>query len=194
MIFDSKLKLVDNQSIGTQTFLGAWISSNKLSTSSLRSIGKGEQTYCSVTIKSAFTATAVNAAFSLISELDGVSKESIESLGNDTDKLLITVYQMPRAGFSGYISCAASDGNFVAGKSYVFPINPFTAKQKASSIAHSGNKNLYFATTFFDPATGLPSNAITTGSIDVDIVTMAAPGAGASFCDLEYYPTSVKIV
>jgi len=194
MIFDSKLKLVDNQSIGTQTFLGAWISSNKLSISSLRSIGKGEPTYCAVTVKSAFTDANVNVAFSLVSEFDAFSKENIESLPTATDKILFTVYRMPRAGFSGYISCASSTGNFVAGKSYVFPINPFTAKQNAVGAVHSGNKNLYFAATFFDPATGIPSAAVTDGNIDVDIVTMATPGAGASFCDLEYYPTSVKVV
>ena len=196
MILDKKLKLVDNQSIGTKSFGGLWISADKLNISSLRTLGKGEQAYCCVTIRSAFNNASSNVAFYLLSESNASSKEAVDVLGAVPGTVAaatyITIYTQPLAGCSGYISALSSDGNFVAGKRFIFPINPFTANVKSIGGLNENAGNLYFAMMEID-SNGLPAASVTSGSIDVEIVTLAEPGAGSGFCDLMYYPTSIKV-
>lgn len=195
MILDKKLKLVNNQDIGAKSFYSSFVSPDKFSISKLGSIGKGEQVYCCVTIRTEFTVTGGSTslfAFYLLSE-GYFTKESADT-GSDIQKYVNTFTIQPTAGYSGYIS-AFDASNCAAGKKYIFPVNPFTVLQKTLSTTHKSDGHLYFAFDEVSSSDGLPvaEATITAGNIDVELVTLAEPGAGSGFCDLMYYPTSIKV-
>lgn len=201
MILDKKLQLASNMSIGTaaRDFDGCKTSTDKLNINTLRDFGRGEQLYLCVTVKTDFT---VNAAYSFGLSLCAehiTDVATITTLGqfNAATGLLYHRLQ-PRLAFSGYIP-GNFDGNAknaVAGKRFVIPISSLTHYSTYAIVGkYFASGNVYFMFEEFDPAdpTLSPVNNITSGSVDVDIVTLAEAGAGPGFNDQMCYPSTMKV-
>lgn len=201
MILDKKLQLASNMSIGTATrdFDGCKTSTDKLNINTLRDFSRGEQLYLCVTVKTDFTVNAASSfGLSLCAEhLADVATITTVGLSVAATGMLYHRLQ-PRLAFSGYIP-GNLDGtvkNAVAGKRFVIPISPMT---HYSTYAIGGKYfaigNVYFMFEEFDATdpTLAPASNITSGSVDVDIVTLAEAGAGPGFNDQMCYPSTMKV-
>jgi hypothetical protein len=205
MILDKKLQLASNLSIasGSRAFAGFAISPDKISVATLRDFGRGKTVYCCVTIKSTVTQqTEAYLRMSLIAEANTTfTMESLNALAVGSGGAFLANAQtatrlQPVLGTTGAIPCnLVSGNNFAAGKKYVFPIS--TMSLWDINIFGNFDMNLaaYFVLEEFNATTSAlaPSSLITNGAIDVDIVEVADSGAGQGFCDLPFYPTSIKV-
>lgn len=206
MILDKKLQLASNMSIGAsgRDFDGCKTSTDVISAAALRDFGRGESVYMCVTVKSNFT---INASSYIAMSLCAEHLQTKDFIAGTVAPLSATsalLYHrlQPKIAFSGYVpGNLTANTNFVAGKKFVFPIAGFASKYKeyptilGAGGDYNADKNIYF---LFEEANGasydLPAASnITSGSIDVDIVTIAESGAGPGFNDQVCYPTSIKV-
>lgn len=207
MILDKKLQLASNMSIGTvgRDFAGCKTSTDVISAAALRDFGRGETVYMCVTVKSNFTINATSyIGMSLCaSHLADPAGLQLISVGVNPQTALLYHRLQPKLAFSGYIPGNTTGlTNFIAGKKFVFPVTGMTSKYKDyASLApglggdYLANKDVYF---LFEEVDGtntsiVAASNITSGSIDVDIVTIAESGAGPGFNDQVCYPTSIKV-
>lgn len=207
MILDKKLQLASNMSIGVsgRDFTGCKTSTDKININALRDFGRGEQAYVCVTVKSDFTITAASwFGLSLCAEhLASIS--TITTVGNSNAATGLLYHRIqPRLAFSGYIpgnitnipgNIINTENNAVAGKKFVMPISPLTHYSTSIAGKYIASGNVYFMFEEFDSTdpTLNPSDNITSGSIDVDIVTLAESGAGPGFNDQVYFISNMKV-
>ena len=207
MILDKKLQLASNMSIGTvgRDFAGCKTSTDVISAAALRDFGRGETVYMCVTVKSDFTINATSyIGMSLCAEhvitIPTIAIAGTPPGGNAVTGLLFHRLQ-PKLAFSGFIpgNFDSATKNFVAGKKYIFPVAGTSAKYAGYTTlfglggTYDSNSNVYFVFEEVSGADLSPASNITSGSIDVDIVTITERGAGPGFNDQLCYPTSIKV-
>lgn len=201
MILDKKLQLASNFSVasGTRPFSGFSIPSNKLSVATLRDFGRGKTVYCCVTIKSSITQqNETYVRMSLVAEANATfTQEALNTLGGLVPlNAQIATRLQPILGTTGAIPCNLTTGNnFAAGKKYIFPVTTLSLWDINIFGNFEMQQAAYFIFEEFN-STALeftPSDLISDGSIDVDIVEVADSGAGSNFCDLPFYPSTMKI-
>lgn len=201
MILDKKLQLASNFSVasGTRPFSGFSIPSNKLSVATLRDFGRGKTVYCCVTIKSSITQqNETYIKMSLVAEANATfTQEALNTLGGLVPlNAQIATRLQPILGTTGAIPCNLVTGNnFAAGKKYIFPVTTLSLWDINVFGNFEMQQAAYFIFEEFN-STALeltPSDLISDGSIDVDIVEVADSGAGQNFCDLPFYPSTMKV-
>ena len=201
MILDKKLQLASNFSVasGTRPFSGFSIPSNKLSVATLRDFGRGKTVYCCVTIKSSITQqNETYIRMSLVAEANATfTQEALNTLGGLVPlNAQIATRLQPILGTTGAIPCNLVTGNnFAAGKKYIFPVTTLSLWDINVFGNFEMQQAAYFIFEEFN-STALeltPSDLISDGSIDVDIVEVADSGAGQNFCDLPFYPSTMKV-
>lgn len=212
MILDSKLKLASNLSVASagRVMTGIVTSPDKISIEKLRNLGSGEQLYCCVTVKSDFSDSTTYVKFSLLAEVQETS-ERLNQLAVGTypsiptpfpDNARLYTKLQPCFGSTGLIigNASGQSKNFVAGRKYLIPILPFTKMTVFSAFTvayaqYEATSNLYFCMQEIDgSAANTPEvNSISSGTIDVEIVTIADFGAGSGFNDQYFYPSTMKI-
>lgn len=222
MILDTRLKLANNLDVVAGRTVACTKQSDLFPVLSLGEIGRGEQLYLCVTIRETFQfpdgagADSVFIKMSLREELFAYTG-LIDGFWNTVSPAhaRLAHNKNPFLASSGYIELApriaippvgndSANNNFVAGKKFLFAINPYAAKIKSTSFDGSitalaefqGGTYVYFLLEEFTCAIGLvpeseftPATVITSGKIDVDIVSLAASGAGTNFSDVHNYPT-----
>jgi len=201
MILDKKLQLASDMSIGAagRDFTGVKTSLDKLNPATLRDFGRGEQVYACVTVKSDFTVAVDRyVGLSLCAEhLATTATIALAAAGLGAATGLLYHRLQPKVAFSGYIpgNLTSNQKNFVAGKRFIFPVNTFTHYSDYGASKYTCESDIYFLFEEFDStAPGMtPTNSITNGTIDVDIVTLAQSGAGPGFNDQVCYPSTMKI-
>lgn len=203
MILDSKLKLASNMDIGAgaRDFTGCKTSTDKLSATYLRDIGRGEQVYVCVTVKSDFTVAADRyIGMSLCAEHLATTETIAVAAGVLGSAVGMLYHRLqPKVASVGYLpnNLTSSEKNFVAGKKFIFPVNCFTHfSDYAGAVGkYKSEAKLYFLFEEVDSAdNGLaPANDITSGSIDVELVLLAEAGAGPAFNDQVCYPSTMKV-
>jgi hypothetical protein len=205
MILDKKLQLASNMSIGTgaRDFAGCKTSTDKISVNALRNFGLGEPVFLCVTVKQDFTVSGTSyIGMSLCAEhISDIATITVAGTAIPATGVLFHRLQ-PKLAFSGFVpgNFDSNTKNFVAGKKYIFPIAGLTAKYTNYPVfvagyggTYDGNRDVYFV---FEEANGAdlsPASDITSGVIDVDIVTLAEAGAGPGFNDQMCYPSSIKV-
>lgn len=204
MILDKKLQLASDMSIGTATrdFAGCKTSTDKISANALRNFGRGEPVFMCVTVKQDFTVNATSyIGMSLCAEhIADIPTLTIAGTSSPATGLLFHRLQ-PKLSFSGFApgNFDSNTKNFVAGKKYIFPITGITAKYAGYTTLFSlggtydSNRDVYFVFEEVSGADLSPASNITSGVIDVDIVTLAEAGAGPGFNDQMCYPSSIKV-
>ena len=217
MILDTRLKLANNLDVVAGRTVACTKQSDLFPVLSLGEMGRGEQLFCCVTVRETFSVPAGDPVFiklSLREELFaytglidtaivGVSAAAARHAHNKNPILASSGY-IELAPDIGLLSNDATKNNFVAGKKFTFAINPYAGSINALTYSgvefnvankFQGGTYAYFLFEEFTSdlvggATSFtPSTALTSGKIDVDIVSLAASGAGANFSDVHSYPT-----
>lgn len=216
MILDTRLKLAENLDVTTSRNISGVKQSDLFQILSLKEIGRGEQLFCCVTVRETFNVPAGDPIYirmSLREELyayTGLIDTFIRpSLGSESARHAHS--KNPVLASSGYIELApdpsgltnvSGNNNFVAGKKFVFAINPYAGAINATTFdgvqfslvnKFQGGTYAYFLIEEFTSSvlasSFTPDDVLTSGKIDVDIVSLAASGAGANFSDVHNYPT-----
>jgi len=221
MILDTRLKLADNLNVVAGRAVACTKQSDLFPVLSLGEMGRGEQLYLCVTIRETFqfpdgaAADSVFIKMSLREELFAYTG-LIDGFWNSVSPAhaRLAHNKNPVLASSGYIELAprldgpvignnSANNNFVAGKKFLFAINPYAAKVKSTLFngvvnavsEFQGGTYAYFLLEEFTcvlnpPASEFtPATVLTSGKIDVDIVSLAASGAGTNFSDVHSYPT-----
>jgi hypothetical protein len=204
MIFDKRLKLAENFDIVSTRNISGVKQSDLFPILSLGEVGRGEQLFCCVTVRESFDIPAGDPTYLKLSLKEewftytGYIDSVIQpGLGDAAARHAHN--RQPILASSGYIELSAGGvNNFAAGKKFTFAINPITNNQVATVLnigaqKYSGSSYAYFLLEEFTSsviATDFtPADNISTGKIDVDIVTIAEGGAGTGFSDCRYYST-----
>jgi hypothetical protein len=213
MIFDKRLKLAENLDVVAGRNIAGIKQSDLFPVLSLGEMGRGEQLFCCVTIRETFAVPGGDPIYIKMS-----LREELFTYTGYIDSALVGVPSFARhthnknpiLATSGYIELApdgagtsnsSSNNNFVAGKKFTFAINPYSGS--INSTTYGGTFGLVkkfqggsYAYFLFEEFTSGPiadaftaSTALTSGKIDVDIVSIADSGAGVGFSDVHSYPT-----
>lgn len=201
MILDNRLSLASGMSIGTASrdFAGCKTSTNMISMNSLRDFGRGGSVFLCITVKTDFTETSLSSfGLSLCAEhLSDIG--TITGVGTALPATGLLYHRLqPRLAFSGYIpgNLAPTSKNAVAGKKFLLPVSPITHFSEHAfngRFRSTGNAYFMFEEIAGADPTFAPASNIITGSIDVDIVTLAESGAGPGFNDQLCYPSGITV-
>lgn len=215
MIFDKRLKLAENFDVTTSRTTSGIKQSDLFPILEMGNIGQGEQLFCCVTIRETFNVPLGNPIYikmSLREELyayTGLIDTVIRpTFGADAARHAHNRNQILAS--TGYIELApdvsgtsnnSANNNFVAGKKFTFAINPYSGSVNASAFdgvatqivkKFQGGTYAYFL--FEEFTSGIldtsftPDDVLTSGKVDVEIVSLADSGAGAGFSDVKAYP------